>query len=120
MREYIYNLTNNLIGKHNFVAIWEKMQDRKGFLSHVKMELEVSDVSCMKPETLGRVMCSFESGEVVASREELSVGFDGRCDGLLRELVSLCLAYVIRERVAPTIDTKLTGIVPYRGISLPD
>ena len=120
MGQYIINLTNNLIGKHRFDAVWRTMknQDKEKFLKQIKDDLDTFDVYDMKPETLGKIMCSIESGNVMASVEELfrGVHFAGQCDELLREIVSLCLAYIIRERVSPTADIELTGLIPYRGV----
>ncbi len=46
-------------------------------------------------------MCSFDVGDVMAKKAELfdKVHFAGNCGGLLREMVSLCLAYAIRARL---------------------
>jgi hypothetical protein len=119
MNQYIENLTDNLIRRHHFDADWEEMenQDREKFLKQIKDDLDDLDVCKMKPETLGRVMCSIELGNVMASKEDLFQGvcFAGQCGDLLRDLVSLCLAYIIRERILATPDIEATGLIPYRG-----
>ena len=44
---------------------------------------------------------SFEIGDVMASKKDLfnNVSFNGDCEEILRELVSLCLAFAIRDRL---------------------
>ncbi len=106
MREYILNLTNNLIAKNHYEQVDLKMRAEQNYPSnlveHIKWDLAAGDVRKMNPETLGRVMCSLETGDVMASKQELLVdnlGFAGDCEDLLRELVSLCLAFLIRDRL---------------------
>ena len=101
MRQYIVNLTGNLIGKNNYDALAQKIGLTDKFIEHVKSDLEAKDVRKMSPETLGRVMCSLEVGDVMATKEQLcrSVHFAGDCEEMLRELLSLCLAYAIRDRL---------------------
>jgi len=112
MRPYIVNLTDNLIGKYRLDDVFKRMGDRDEFLEHVRFDLESIDVKDMKPETLGKIMCSFEVGDVAAVKRELfqEVSFAGDCGEMLRELVALCLAYVIRERLEPITER---GIAPY-------
>jgi hypothetical protein len=78
---------------------------RREFVEHVRYELEVGEVANMSPETLGRIMGSFEFREVAASKEELlcNLSFGATCDckRLLRGLVSVCLAYAIYGRLQP-------------------
>jgi hypothetical protein len=71
------------------------------FIQHVKKQLEVSDVADMSPETLGKIMGSLELGDVMASKAELlgNLHFSGDCGDMLRELVAICLAYAIAERL---------------------
>ncbi|MDO8633074.1 MAG: hypothetical protein Q7K38_00790 [Candidatus Wildermuthbacteria bacterium] len=114
MRQYIVNLTDNLIGKNRYDEIVRRIGIGNEFVRHVKIDLECGDVRNMSPETLGKIMCSFEVGDVVASQLELFEGvhFSGDCEEMLRELVSLCLAYVIRDR----LDTSdVPGILRWRG-----
>ncbi len=103
MRKYIEDLTNNLIGRNRYDTLMGHMDDdRDKFLEYVQIALRCGDVSDMKPETLGKIMCSFEIGDVPASHYELfsTIRFDsGDCDDLLRTLVSICLAYTIRNRL---------------------
>jgi len=96
MRKYIEDLTNNLIGRNRYDTLMGHMDDDR------EIALRCGDVSDMKPETLGKIMCSFEIGDVPASHYELfsTIRFDsGDCDDLLRTLVSICLAYTIRNRL---------------------
>lgn len=115
MREYIVNLTNNLIGKNNYDEIWahrSRLGGYEGFLKHVKVDLEnCDDVRNMNPETLGKIMCSFEIGDVMSSHPGREVLFTGDCEQLLRDLVATCLAYVIRDRLDPDRPTLLP---PYK------
>ena len=106
MREYIQNLTDNLIAKNHYDVVDLKLRGEKNYpaslVDHVKLDLAAGDVRKMNPETLGKIMCSLETGDVMANKQELLVdnlGFGGDCEDLLRELVSLCLAFAIRDRL---------------------
>jgi len=103
MRPYIVNLTNNLIGSNRYYDLVSRFADKYSFIKHVALDLGSGDVKDMSPETLGKIMCSFEVGDVLASRRELfqSTHFCGDCDDFLRQLVALCLAYAIGERFNP-------------------
>jgi hypothetical protein len=114
MKQYIVNLTNNLIGKNVYDAIFYRINNLEKFVEHVKTDLEAGDVRAMSPTKLGEIMCSFETGDVMASKKELfnGVHFSGDCEELLRELVSLCLAYAIRDRLS---EEHLPGIPKWEG-----
>jgi hypothetical protein len=105
MRKYIKDLTDNLISKNHYDMVAEMLikagKFSEMFVGHVKLDLEACDVAKMRPETLGKIMASFEVGDVMTSREELfeSLYFGGDCESLLRQSVSLALAYVIRDRL---------------------
>lgn len=101
MRQYIVNLTNHLIGKNHYKAVFCEIDDQDKFVQFVKLDLVSGDVQDMSPGTLGKIMCSFEIGNVMASKEELcnNITFAGDCDEMLRDLVSICLAYAIRDRL---------------------
>ncbi|MBI1957081.1 MAG: hypothetical protein HYS44_01315 [Candidatus Niyogibacteria bacterium] len=116
MRPYIKNLTDNLIGKHRFDDAFKRESDRDEFLRQVQFDLENIDVNDMKPETLGKIMCSFEVGDVMAAKEHLAQGihFAGDCGEMLRELVALCLAYAIRERLEESEYEHGSPVPPYR------
>lgn len=104
MRQYIINLTNNLIGKNHYDSVFHRIASNNEFVQHVRTDLFCGDVQDMSPETLGKIMCSFEIGDVMASKNDLfsNITFVGDCEDMLRELVSLCLAYVIRDRLDNT------------------
>ncbi len=108
MREYIKNLTDNLIGKNRYDEVDLKMRGQQGYpgnlVDHVKVDLEAGDIQDMNPETLGKIMANLEIGDVMASRKELfdNLHFSGNCEDLLRELVALCLAFVVRDRLDPS------------------
>lgn len=101
MREYIKNLTNNLIGNHSFDEVSKITPDRDQFLSHVFHILLVGEVSEMTPETLGKIMGSFDAWEVMTGKQEISkyATFAGDSLDFLREIVALFLAVVIRDRL---------------------
>ncbi len=100
MRKYIVDLTNHLIAKNGYDREF-KIINKKLFLLAVKGDLYCGDVGKMSPATLGKVMCSFETGDVTATHPGKGVPFTGDCEVMLREIVALCLAYVIRDRLDP-------------------
>lgn len=95
--DYIANLTRDLAGRNHFGMSLEKLETREAFIAFAQTQLCGGDVGKMNPATLGRIMCSFEIGDVLASKEELCmrITFAGNCEDLLRELVATCLAYKI-------------------------
>jgi hypothetical protein len=106
MRKYIKDLTDNLISNNRYDMIAERLIAEGNvalFIAHIKLDLEACDVAKMRPETLGKIMASFEVGDVMTSREDLfeSLYFGGDCESLLRQSVALCLAHVIRDRLNP-------------------
>lgn len=100
MRKYIVDLTNHLIAKNRYDGAFGELESVT-FLKYVKNDLNFGDVWKMKPETLGKIMCSFEIGDVMACHPGKEVSFAGDCEDMLREMVALCLAYVIRDRLDP-------------------
>ena len=115
MRQYIVNLTDHLISKNRYDEAFCKIKDQKKLIRHVALDLETGDVRSMSPAKLGEIMCSFESGDVMTSQEDLfkDTCFGGDCDMLLRSLVSVCLAYVIRDRLDE--DRCPIGVPRWRG-----
>jgi len=105
MTPYIENLTNSLIGKHRFDELFRRRIGETSFVKSVSGTLEVDDVQQMKPETLGRVLCSLEVGDVIFSKKELFDGlhFSGDLGDTLREMVALCLGKVIHDRLDPSM-----------------
>src|SRR5258708_3435653 len=99
VQPYIKNLTENLIGKHCYHRVARELS-RRQFVEHIKDDLENDDVRKMNPETLGKIMCALEIGDVMAGKQELfgALHFAGDPGDVLRELVSLCLAYAILGR----------------------
>lgn len=112
MREYIVNLTNNLIGKFRYHEMFHRMSSKEEFISHVQHDLAITDVADMSAETLGRILCNLKSGDVWAGKKDLidRLHFNGDYEDLLRELVAICLAYVIKERVDPQ---SVVNVPPY-------
>jgi len=100
-RQYLINLTNHLIGKNRYDELFKFINNPDKFIGHAKIALEYGDVHDMSPETLGKIMCAFEIGDVMATKKELfdEILFNGSCEDFLREFVSLCLAYFIRDRL---------------------
>ena len=113
MRKYIVTLTNSMIGRHRFYDLKDMKWDR--FVEFVKQTIESIDVRDMNPQTLGKIMCAFETGDVMTSREEIAkrVHFTGDCEDFLREVVSYFLALVIFERLKDG-EPEAT-IVPYHA-----
>jgi hypothetical protein len=114
MKQYIVNLTNHLIGKNRFDETFYRIGNLEKFVGHVKTDLEAGDVRIMSPAKLGEIMCSFEIGDVMAGKKDLfnGVHFSGDCEEMLRELVSLCLALAIRDRLS---EERLPGIPRWEG-----
>ena len=109
MRQYILNLTNHLIGKYDFDELkqWISISDvmRQTFFDQVYTTLSVRDVADMNPETLGKILCSLQPGDVQTDHLGRESNFAGGCERLLRDIVARALAYVIRDR----LDDKLGG-----------
>lgn len=108
MRKYIIDLTNHLIAKNGFALLSLRIISLRDV---IKTELECTEVHEMKPETLGKIMASFEIGDVMMRKEEIfnSLHFNGDCEDFLREQVALFLACVIRDRLFPS---PITGHIP--------
>lgn len=113
MSPYIVNLTDNLISKNRYDQFVGLNLNRKEFLDYVKTDLSVGDVQDMRPETLGKIMASFQIGDVMASKEELFKGtsFAGTCGDFLRELTALCLAFAIHQRLSAD---RMSGVPKYK------
>jgi hypothetical protein len=111
MRKYIVNLTDHLIGKNHFDEL--ASVDGERFLDYVTKLLEVAEVREMRPETLGKIMCEFELGDLQVSKQEMQrrIYFSGEGEDMLRHLVSFCLALAIEARLAPEPEA---DIPPYR------
>ena len=100
MRKYIVDLTNSLIRQGNFDEMWIRLRrDPEKFIGHVATDLAAGDVGIMTPETLGRIMCNLELGDVGVGHLGQEAHFSGDCGDFLREIVSIALAYVIRDRL---------------------
>lgn len=101
MTSYIVNLTNHLINVNHYDEIWKLRMDSHQFVRDTAADLSVGEVSKMSPSTLGKIMCSFEIGDVMARRSEIleHITFSGDCEDMLRELVSVCLAHAIAGRL---------------------
>ena len=108
MRQYIVNLTNNLIGKHGFDLMFRHMGTdavnklgwKEGFVRLVNMTISAREVRKMSPETLGKVVCSFEQSEIPCNTPAF---FFGEPDQFLRNTVSHFLAWSIRYRLDESV-----------------
>jgi hypothetical protein len=98
MTKYIVDLTNNLINKYRY---YKRNPLAPGFIEFVSEDLLIHEVQDWNPDTIAKIAFSLETGDVLANTKELfgSVKFAGNLGDSLRELISLCLAYVIRERL---------------------
>jgi len=108
MRTYIDNLTDNLITKNHYGQVFKKLGDGlksdglTEFIKHVKLDLLSGDVQKMNPKTLVKIMCSSEHDDdnpVYKSTLFASITFSGDFEEMLREMVSLCLAFAIYDRI---------------------
>jgi len=115
MNRYIENLTNSLIKKNHYDVEWTRLPNRESFLGYCKMDLLCGDVNPMNPETLGKIVGSFEFAEVFVTKEEIfgNVSFAGDCTGFLREIVSFFLATVITDRLD---NGGIAELKPYRPV----
>lgn len=108
MRKYIVHLTNDLIGKNRLDEVVKRLRASGGedahpdvVFDHVALMLEVSDIQIMNPETLGKILCSFDSGDVTAKNPFREIGFSGHVKPSLQQLVARCLTSVILDRLDP-------------------
>ncbi len=112
MSKYIKNLSNDLIGKHDFKAIFRLMRastkdstDHKDqFIKYVEGHLEAHAVKSMSPETLGRVMCSFDRDDLKVVMEDVFKHVHYHPDDMektFREIVSSTLACAIWSYLSP-------------------
>jgi hypothetical protein len=111
-RQYLINLTNNLIAKNGYYRVFLSRADLR---KHIAQDLAYGgDIFKMSPAKLGEIMAAFDIGDVMASKEELFalVHFAGDPEEMLRELVSSCLAFYIVSRL--TDDE--SHITPYRRL----
>lgn len=107
MREYIVNLTNQLIGKHGFDLMfdsikssaaqkgWDESSWKEHFETIVRTTISSRDIREMSHETLGKVMCAIEEHDIPC----INLEFYGKPEQFLRNSISLLLAYVIRYRI---------------------
>ena len=100
MREYIVNLTNNLIGEHKFDSMIDRPDvDEPDFLRQAAATLMAQNISRMSPETLGRILCELDGTDINPGvRFEFSIY--GECKLKVHILVSGLLAQVIYNRLS--------------------
>jgi hypothetical protein len=105
---YLLNLTNHLITKHRLGHYKVPDAERIAAIDQVQGLLMGREITAMSAETLGKIMGSFENGDVDAFYDDL-VEQKPRWNGLwlnggsgiflLQKLASRCLAYVIVDRI---------------------
>lgn len=110
MKPYIKNLTTELIRKGRYDLFYDHTPGQAEFRNFVSDDLECGAVRDMTPETLGRIMCAFETGDIAATKEQIfsQVHFAGNPGDMFREMVALMLAYVIWERLYDGPEANLT------------
>jgi hypothetical protein len=113
--QYLVNLSNSLIGSNRYDEKARSYLDRRPqFRKQLAVDLSICEVSEMKPAKLGEIMAAFDVGDVMATKEEIFelVHFAGDCEEMLREIVSVCLAFYIDSR----LNDKHPSIPPYRRL----
>lgn len=116
MKEYIVNLTNNLIGKYGLNLVFESMKatnpsgHTQQFFKLVYMTISSNDVREMSPETLGKVICSMEGDEIPAM---CPADYMGNPDAYLRLAASKFLAWSILYRFDSVALKRHTRIPAY-------
>ena len=123
MKEYIVNLTNNLIGTYRFDRMFQNMKTAKEisvevhddwkeeFVRLVTLTLSTDiGVNEMSPETLGKIVCSMEGGELPCYQP---AEYFGKPDQYLRNIVSSMLAWSIRYRLDGDALKRHDKIPPY-------
>ena len=103
--KYIQNLIKNLIAKNLYARSFDRdlKPSQEEFVMHVYQDLLSDDVYEMNPGTLGKIMCAFEIGQVLTTRQEIFnyLRFSGDCEDFLRSQVALFLALMIRDQYYP-------------------
>ncbi len=108
---YLKNLTDHLIRKHRYDKVHQNLLTPDQSRSFIKESLGAQVVNEMSPKTLGEIMCSFEIGDIMSAHPGKEVSFSGDCESMLRELVALCLAYLIVDRLNGTCASKMPEYV---------
>ncbi len=112
MSVYIENLTNDIIRKHHLVRIFNRTNNEE-FLNYVVLGIRYEEVVKMSPQTLGRIMCSINSDDIpFKDRDSLwsRARMHDNTTDLLRDLVCLSLAYVIRKRMTAYVGRSATSV----------
>lgn len=113
MNKYVVSLTNNFIGAFHFDEAY-KLMPLEVFMTFAKQcLLGASELRDMSDETLGKLMCSFEAGDMRTTKAELfrSVDFDGTSREMVREMAAFYLACAIIERLN---EHRSECVPPYR------
>jgi len=98
-KKYIDNLMDDLIRRNHLRVFWDSAPTDYEFVKFA-MRILSPEFAIMRPETLGRIMASFEVGQVLTKKDELfsHLDFNGDCEDLQRDLTALCFAYAVKER----------------------
>ncbi len=119
MKQYIINLTNDLIKRHRLNTFYcghSSLTQKPEFITSAKGRI-ASSICRMSPSKLGAILGDLENGDVIASREELleHLTYAGNCLYTLQDLVATALAYVVYSRLGPA--SKELGFPPYPPIA---
>lgn len=114
MTKYIQKLTDRLIREYNFgdTSIEEILNTpadvNHTLLKRIKERLEFGVVATMTGSQCGTILGKIEQGELqlktITPGGNIHLTFDATILSTLRELVALCLAQLIIDRLNPSLD----------------
>lgn len=108
MRTNILLITNNLISKYQYWKLFEEINDLDAFVRRVTEHLREHEIDFLTPAELGVTICSFDPGDIVTTQQGVFTNafFTGDTEKYLRQMLALCLAYIIRDRLDPLSENK--------------
>lgn len=99
-KKYLVDLTNQLIKKNRYDDLFENVETMDEFVTIAKNTIVTRDIANMKPETLGKIMCSFDHDDVNVTLEDIAKNvYLSDCDALLREMVAYLLSCLMWDRL---------------------
>jgi hypothetical protein len=116
MKQYIVNLTDDLIKRHRLCEVYcefNSLASKPDFIVRAKGRIAAS-ICRMNPCKLGEILGDIENGEVIASKEELllHVTYRGNMLYTFQDLVAAALAYAVHSRLGPA--SVELGFPPFR------
>lgn len=110
MQKYLINLTNQLIDQHRYDAVYAAAgcprinSPEFGLFFHpLKLDIEIQFLARVSGATMGRIMCSLDTGDVLAQGSDFlregAFPFTGDCRQLQMHITATCLAYAIYARL---------------------